>query len=165
MNASPLGLTALAVVVLLLMATAVRQAFGLGRWSIVDTLGILPGWRFFRQASGEYDLAIAVRGGLDQSDFTPWQDIAIGGPRKSRQWIWYPEAMQEHAVWLALDALDRRHAAGRDADADSSLAYATVLAFARTRVSAAGYAAIQFAVVRQANGLRTMTFSSAVHPC
>lgn len=165
MNASPLGMAALAVVVLLLSATALRQAFSLGRWSILDALGILPGWRFFGQSAGEYDLAIAVRGEIAGEPFTSWQDIAIGEPRKPWHWLWFPEAMHARAVWLALDALDRRHAAGRDADADSSLAYATILAFTRARVAAAGYAAIQFAVVRQCHGARTMTFSSAVHPC
>lgn len=165
MNAAPLGLATLALVVLLLIATALRQAYNLGRWNILDTLGVLPGWRFFRQASGEYDLAVAVRGAGDEEHFNSWQDIAISGPRKSLQWVWFPEAMQHGAVWLALDALDRRHAAGRVADAGSSLAYATILSFARARLAAEGYAAIQFAVVRQSNGARTMTFSSAVHPC
>ena len=125
----------------------------------------MPGWRFFIDPSGYRDIALEVRWQQGDGSFGPWRGARATAPPGPWRWLWAPGMAGTLSVPAALRTLERRNAAGRDSDADSSLAYAAALSFVRKQAADDGAMALQFAVVRPTGGTRDVRFLSQVHPC
>lgn len=140
------------------------------RFPRLDRLGILPRWKFFAQCTGGSDIAIEMRGRFRDGRLGDWTAIRTCPPRQPWSFVWYPEQYQTVIFWLAVEALERRAARGRDADSANSLAYSTILNHcSRAPSRPRGCDAHQFALVRtwHAKGgeARCTVFTSAFHTC
>lgn len=119
---------------------------------LLDSLAILPEWRFFAQAStrGAIDLArdthLVVRDRNAGGRIGGWQPVLSHAERRWHQAIWNPRARVTLVILTLGEDLARLHAQGRIVEVQQSLRYLTVLRHALEAPRGAAEAR-QFALV------------------
>lgn len=113
----------------------------------LDSLGLLPRWKFFMPHADRLAVAIALRGGDDGETLGAWLPLRCYPVRTVANWLWYPEHYRSAIVWLSAQRLAMRMGRGDMGGADSSVAHRTLLRHLRRVARAERFATFQFALL------------------
>ena len=141
-------------VISLLFLSAWRQFNLLGRrGQILDSLGIIPQWKFFALSTIETredsfdDFHLLTRFADGNGDAEPWQSLLWNDERKWFHILWNPYLRANSEIQMRMMHIANSGEAAYSEAYQSSLSYLTVLRRCFDNVSLSKGAAIQFAIV------------------
>ena len=144
----------LLAVIALLFLSVWRQFNLLGRrGQILDSLGIIPQWKFFALSTIETredsfdDFHLLARLANGNGEAEPWQSLLWNDERKWFHILWNPYLRAKGEIQLRMINIVNSGDAAHSETYQSSLAYLTVLRYCLDSVSPSDGSAVQFAIV------------------
>lgn len=115
----------------------------------IDTLNLLPRWRFFAPNPGRHDILLVYRDWIGDEP-QPWQEVTAPRSRRRWRWFWNPSRYPRKAVHdLANGLLPLAATAGESRTLLLTLPYIGLLAFVMSQpVRHPQASQRQFALVR-----------------
>lgn len=144
----------LVLVSALLIIGLIRQFAVSNRfWLTLDSLGVVPQWKFFAQARAASDpshfddvhLLVRVDDGGDMPG--PWSELSSSDPRSLLSALWNPQGRSRSAVGECMDVLAITETSPGTAAQPTALAYLTVLRHCLDSAGGGPDDTLQFAIV------------------
>jgi len=147
---SGLGIAAVAVVTLWLIASALYQ-FGAFRRTLsrLDLLEVLPSWSFFAPHPATRDSHVVIQDLREDGTLSGWQTLTNLPPRRLRDLVWNPTKRPRKILRDAGKAVQRtRRHSGSEGVVQCSMAYLVILHYClHSRPHDRSAVARQFAIV------------------
>lgn len=144
----------LLAVIALLFLSVWRQFNLLGRrGQILDSLGVIPQWKFFALSTIETredsfdDFHLLTRSADCNGAALPWQSLLWNDERKWVHCLWNPHLRANSEIQMRMINIVNNGETAQSDTYKTSLSYLTVLRFCLDNVSLGKGAAIQFAIV------------------